>query len=151
MGKRVKEVKVPVKVPVKIPVKVPVKIPVKVPITEKSISIPGTTELDIIKIKNLLLDKHPTIREDVCRVLSEGLKAMKPVVCDGQVFSEVDSPTRLKYAEIIAKILEGDMLEGASGKAGEYHLHFTNVLQHIRQHERVGALRVARPGEGDGV
>ena len=104
-------------------------------ITKKSIvkkgGLPG--ELDIVKIKELLASEYPTVRADVCRVLAEGLKSMKPIVCEGEVFSEIDYPTRLKYADAITDLL-GEKDKDA--EKGEYHIHFTNVLQHIRQYER---------------
>jgi len=105
------------------------KLPAK--ITTKSITTDGS--LDVIKINELLTSAIPTVRDDVCRVLGEGLSAVKPVVCEGEVFSEVDYPTRLKYAEVIADIL-GERKEIAP--KGDLHIHFTNVLQKIRSYER---------------
>ena len=119
----------------------------KVPtvITEKSITTDGS--LDVIKIGELLTSSIPSVRDDVCKVLGEGLSAMKPVVCDGQVFSETDYPTRLKYAEVIADIL-GERKEVVP--KGDLHIHFTNVLQKIRQYERGQGFGRADVVEGEG-
>jgi len=109
------------------------------PITKKSLMTNG--ELDTAKIRAYLLSDKSDIRKQVVTVLTKGLASMKPIVCDGEIFSEIDYPTRLKYAETIAEIL-GE--RKVSEKTDEVHFHFTNVLQQVlaykEQQENIDSL-----------
>lgn len=80
-----------------------------------------------------MLVKGGELRVQVCKVLRDGLSAKRAVVCDGEVMMVADSPTRLKYAEVILEVL------GEKKKiipTGELHYHFTNVLQMVEAYER---------------
>lgn len=96
-------------------------------ITEKTIMMNG--ELDTQKISELLLSEMTDIRRQVCQVLEEGLRSLKPVVCDGTLFSEIDYPTRLKYAEAIAEIIGDKKQEQEDQKGNNYHIIFTLIKQ----------------------
>ena len=80
-----------------------------------------------------MLEESGVSREKVCRVLAEGLEAMKPVVCDGEIFSEVDYAVRHKYVETVLEVMGEKKFEIPKG---ELHYHFTNVLQLVEAYER---------------
>jgi len=55
------------------------------------------------------------------------------VVCDGEIFSEVDYAVRHKYVETVLEVMGEKKFEIPKG---ELHYHFTNVLQLVEAYER---------------
>ena len=54
-----------------------------------------------------ILNRNGNVYEEIADVLREGLKATKPVVIGGnEIHYEKDSPTILKYAELLLEVLD---------------------------------------------
>lgn len=102
-----------------------------------------------------MLNSEGVSRGKICKVLAQGLNAMKVVVIDdGEAIETIDYETRRKYVETILEVLG----EKKAPVDNSTHFHFTNILQQIRAYERgeKGAVELANAavegviGGGDG-
>jgi len=92
------------------------------------------------KVLSLLASEGVT-KQKVCKVISEGLEAVKPIVSDGEIISyEPDFNVRHKYIETILDVIGEKKLVMPEG---DLHVHFTSILQQIRAYAN-GDVRAER-------
>ena len=89
-------------------------------------------KLSASKVLDLLTSENVT-KKRICEVISAGLDSVKAVVCDGEIHELPDYEVRRKYIELVLDVI-GEKKAAVDPK--EVHLHFTNVLQQVREYER---------------